>query len=128
AEEVFAALEPFLKGRFGNPSSGHAAGREAKAAVETARASVAELLGAAESEEIVVTSGGTESDNWAIRSALEVRPGRDEIISTRVEHEAVRRVCESVEPQGCKVKWIEVDGQGTFDIGQLSDALSERTA
>ena len=128
ADEVFAAMGPFLKGRFGNPSSGHAAGREAKVAVDEARESVAELLGASDLSEIVFTSGGTESDNWAIRGALEMRPGKNEIVTTRVEHEAVRRVCEGLEQQGFTVKWIDVDSQGTLDLGQLRAALSERTA
>jgi cysteine desulfurase len=128
AEEVFAAMEPFLKGRFGNPSSAHGPGRSARAALAEAREAVAGLVGAARSEEIVFTSGGTESDNWAIRGALEARPGKDEIITTRVEHEAVRRVCEGLEREGYKVTWIEVDGQGALDLAQLRDAISERTA
>ena len=89
APEVFEAMRPFLEASFGNPSSAHAAGRAAREAVEAARESVARLLGASTSE-IVFTSGGTESDNWAIRGALAMDRGKRQIVTTRIEHEAVR--------------------------------------
>ena len=127
APEVFAAMEPYLSSIFGNPSSSHRAGREARLAVEEARASTAELLGAEDPGEIVFTSCGTESDNWAIRGALAAREG-GEIVTTRVEHEAVRKLCEELERAGRAVHWIDVDSSGLPDIDQISDALNERTA
>ena len=127
APEAFAAMEPYLTSAFGNPSSSHRAGREARLAVEEARASTAELLGAEDPGEIVFTSGGTESDNWAIRGALAARDG-GEIIATRVEHEAVRKLCEELERTGTTVHWIDVDGSGLPDIDQIRDLLNERTA
>src|SRR5437588_11374231 len=91
APQVFDAMRPFLDASFGNPSSAHAVGRDARQAVERARESVAALLGASDAEEIVFTSGGTESDNWAILESLE-STGKRHIVTTRVEHEAVRKL------------------------------------
>src|SRR6187200_2756989 len=118
---------PFLGPEFGNPSSAHSAGRTVREAVENARASVASLLGANASE-IVFTSGGTESDNSAIRGALEIAPEKKHIITTRVEHEAVRKLCEKFERDGYRVSWLDVDNEGTLDLDQLRDLLSDDTA
>ena len=127
APEVRAAMIPYLDAAFGNPSSAHAAGREARIAVETARASVAGLLGADPSE-IVFTSGGTESDNWAIRSALAASPDKRHIITTRVEHEAVRKLCERLEREGLEVSWLDVDANGALDLDQLREFVRKDTA
>src|SRR6266851_1062911 len=91
APEVFEAMRPYLTDRYGNPSSAHAFGRTTRRAVETARQQVAELLGAKDPTEIAFTSCGSESDNWAIGGFLEQNPAKRHIITTRVEHEAVRR-------------------------------------
>ncbi len=128
APEVFDAMKPFLTESFGNPSSSHAFGRDARKAIESARGSVAGLLGAASAEEIVFTSCGTESDNWAILGALEASPGKDHIITTRVEHEAVRNLCEKLETQKYRVTWLDTDESGALDLDQLRSALNERTA
>lgn len=124
---VFEAMRPFLDGSFGNPSSAHAAGRESRFAVEEARSVVAELLGAALPSEIVFTSGGTESDNWAIIGALEAT-GKRHFVTTRVEHEAVRKLCERLERSGCTVTWLDVDGEGSLDLDVLRSSLSGETA
>jgi cysteine desulfurase len=127
ADEVVVAMLPFLKGNFGNPSSAHAAGSDVRRAINESRSSVAELLGASP-DEIVFTSGGTESDNWAIRSALAADPTRNKIVTTRVEHEAVRKTCEQLERLGTEIVWLDVDSDGALDLGQLSDSVDERTA
>ena len=127
APEVREAMLPFLDSAFGNPSSSHAAGLEARKALEAARGSVATLLGA-NSSEIVFTSGGTESDNWAIRGALDADPDKRHIVTTRVEHEAVRKLCEKLELDGFEVSWLDVDGQGSLDLDQLRDSLRRETA
>lgn len=127
APEVLGAVGAVLEGGYGNPSSAHALGREAARIVGEARRSVADLLGAADAEEVVFTSGGTESDNWAILGALDAQPGKDHIITTRVEHEAVRKTCQSLEAKGYRVTWIDVDGDGALDLDSLRDALDERT-
>lgn len=128
AQEVFDAMKPFLTGEFGNPSSGHAAATMARMAIAQARENVAEMLGAADPREIVFTSGGTESDNWAILGALELQPGKKHIVTTAVEHEAVRKLCEKLEKQGCEVTWLGVDEQGELDLGELKKALRPDTA
>ena len=127
APEVFDAMRPFLEGSFGNPSSGHASGREARRAVTAAREQVAALLGAYDPNEIVFTSGGTESDNTAILGALEAASDR-KIVTTSVEHEAVRNLCRKLETQGCEVIWIEVDNEGSLDIDAFTAALDDKTA
>jgi cysteine desulfurase len=126
--EVFDAMRSFMEAGFGNPSSAHAAGSEPKKAVENARESVADLLGAASPDEIIFTSGGTESDNWAILGALEANPEKRHVVTTRVEHEAVRKVCEKLEAKGNHVAWIDVDGEGSLDLGQLREAITPETA
>jgi len=128
APEVLDAMMPFLSSQYGNPSSAHTLGRDAKRVIESAHKNVAELLGAASADEIVFTSCGTESDNWALLGTLRSFPEKKQIITTRVEHEAVRKVCEALEQQGYLVTWLEVDGEGSLDLDALKGALSEQTA
>src|SRR5690349_2277158 len=128
APEVFAAMEPYLRTFFGNPSSAHSLGREMKQAVENAREQVAELLGAADVNEIVFTSCGSESDNWAIRSVLAAQPSKRHIVTTQVEHEAVRNVCRSLEESGYEVTWLGVSETGELDLDALRAALRPDTA
>ncbi len=124
---VISAMSAALE-IFGNPSSAHSAGKPAREIVENARTSVAKLVGAASLGEIAFTSGGTESDNWAILGALESQPGKDHIVTTRVEHEAVRKLCEKLESRGIRVSRIEVDEKGRLDLDQLRDSLDSKTA
>ena len=127
APEVFEAMRPYLTEEFGNPSSAHALGRPARQAIEDARAQVAELIGASDPNEIVFTSCGSESDNWAIGGFLEANPTRRHIITTRVEHEAVRNLCEHLTELGCEVTWLEVDRNGEMDLDDLRRALRRDT-
>lgn len=127
APEVFEAMCPFLTSHYGNPSSGHALGRESRAAVDEARQQVADLLGAKSPGEIVFTSCGSESNNWAIGGFLEQNLTRRHIISTRVEHEAVRKLCEHLSEVGCEVTWLEVDEKGAIDLDDLRKALRRDT-
>jgi cysteine desulfurase len=127
APEVFAAMEPYLKDSYGNPSSAHALGRGMRSAVETAREQVAELLGAGNASEIVFTSCGSESDNWAIGGFLEQNPNKRHIVTTRVEHEAVRNLCDHLAQIGCEVTWLEVDRHGELDLDDLRRTLRPET-
>ena len=127
APEVFEAMQPYLTALYGNPSSAHAFGRTMRSAVEKARTQVAELLGANNSSEIVFTSCGSESDNWAIGGFLEQNPTRRHIITTRVEHEAVRNLCEHLAAIGCEITWLEVDQSGELDLDDLRKALRRDT-
>ncbi len=128
APQVLDAMQPFLTASFGNPSSAYSLGRDTRTIVETAREIVADLLGAQSASEIVFTSGGTESDNWAILGAVEAASDKNHIITTRVEHEAVRKLCERLETRGFRVTWLEVDESGSLDLDALRAALSEDTA
>lgn len=127
APEVFTAMRPFLTTHYGNPSSAHALGRAARPAIETAREQVANLLGASDPSEIVFTSCGSESDNWAIGGFLEQHPEKRHIITTLVEHEAVRNLCEHLAEIGCEVTWLEVDRNGELDLDDLRKALRRET-
>ena len=128
APGVAEAMSETLARVFGNPSSAHARGAEAKRAVDRARTAVASMLGARSETEIVFTSGGTESDNWAILGALEANPQKQHIVTTRVEHEAVRKLCENLEGSGYEVTWLDVDESGHLDLYQLRDSLRADTA
>src|SRR6185369_8647362 len=127
APEVFEAMRPFLTSECGNPSSTHAAGALPRRAIAEARAQVAELLGASDPEEIVFTSCGSESDNWAIGGFLEQNPDKRHIITTRVEHEAVRNLCEHLAEIGCEVTWLNVDEGGELDLDDLRKAVRRDT-
>jgi cysteine desulfurase len=125
---VVAAMLPFFSELFGNASSSHAFGSDVAANVKEARRSVQALLGAAFDHEIVFTSGGTEADNTAIQSALAVQEGRDEIVTTAVEHPAVLSLVEELGRRGVKSHIIPVDTRGRLDIEAYRRALSPRTA
>jgi cysteine desulfurase len=128
APEVLDAMQPYLSDVFGNPSSAHALGREMKRAIEQAREHVANLIGAADASEIVFTSCGSESDNWAIRGVLGTQPQKKHIVTTQVEHEAVRNLCRLLENEGYEVTWLAVDRNGELDLDELRAALRPDTA
>lgn len=127
--EVVAAMLPFFTEQFGNASSMHAFGARVGAALRDARKSLQALLGAAHDHEIIYTSGGTESDNAALLSALETQGGRDEIITSTVEHPAILSLCDWLEKsRGVTVHRIGVDALGRLDLEAYRRALSPRTA
>ncbi len=121
--EVLAAMQPYFLGQFGNASSIHQQGQQARAAVEHARESVAELIGARPAE-IVFTSGGTESDNLALFGMC--RAG-DHIITSSIEHHAVLNACRRMEQIGCTATYLPVDGQGLVDPDAVRRALRPNT-
>ena len=126
---VVETMLPFFTEQFGNASSIHAFGSNVSGALKTARKQLQELLGAAHDHEIIYTSGGTESDNTAILSALEAQPGRDEIVISKVEHPAVLFLCQHLEKTGrAKVHYIGVDFFGRLDLDAYRAALSEKVA
>ena len=128
APEVFDAMKPFLTEFYGNPSAAYDFGRDVRKAIENARENVSELLGVNDTSEIVFTSGGTESDNWAILGSLEANPEKKHIITTRVEHEAIRRVCEKLQTRGFEVTWLDVSEEGLLNLEQLKNSLRRETA
>lgn len=128
APEVLDTMKPYLSEFFGNPSSAHALGREMKRAVELAREQVASFIGAGNADEIVFTSCGSESDNWAIRGILSTQPDKKHIVTTLVEHEAVRNLCKLLEGEGYEVTWLGVNGDGELNLDDVRAALRPDTA
>lgn len=125
--EVRDVMMPYLDENFGNPSSVHSMGRQAREAVESARDHVAALLGASDRDEVIFTSSGTESDNWAIFAAAQANDGRGHVITTAVEHEAVRKACDRLEDNGLRVTRLSVDQSGQIDEAELESALTPET-
>ena len=126
-EAVFEEMRPYFCELYGNPSSMHFFGGQVQSKVNEARGRVADLLGAA-ADEIIFTACGTESDNAAIRSALEVLPERRHIITSRVEHPAVLTQCRNLTQRGYRVTEIGVDGSGRLDMDELRGAVDTDTA
>jgi len=127
APEVFDAMRPYFTELYGNPSSMHSFGGQAGGKMEEARESIAGLIGAT-AEEIVITSCGTESDSTGIRAAIESNPDKKHIITTRVEHPAVKNLCEYLSQKGYRVTFVPVNAVGKLDIDYLFDHLTEDTA
>jgi cysteine desulfurase len=125
--EVVEAMLPFLTGKFGNASSIHFFGQEARAAVDKARHQVAGLINARPAE-IVFTSGGTESNNLAIRGLIEANEKYGKhIITSRIEHSAVKNVCEDLEKRGYEVTYLPVYENGIVRIDDLKTAIRPDT-
>jgi cysteine desulfurase len=125
--EVLEAMVPYLSAEFGNAASIHSFGQRTRAAVETARESVAALIGT-RAQEIVFTSGGTESDNHAIFGIVQAAGGRDKhVITTTIEHEAVLNTCQALEKQGVSVTYLSVDRDGLIDLEALRRAIRPET-
>ncbi len=126
APEVLEEMLPYLTDFYGNPSSMYTFGGQLKKKIEEAREKVALLLGA-DPEEIIFTSGGTESDNTAIMSAVESFPAKRHIITTRVEHPAVRNFCKHLARKGYRITFLPVDNQGQLNIDDLVKAIDDDT-
>ncbi|MBE9100529.1 cysteine desulfurase NifS [Vacuolonema iberomarrocanum] len=124
---VLDAMLPYLRDFYGNPSSMHSFGGQVGAALENARAEVAALLGA-EDTEIVFNSCGSEGNNTAIHAALAAQPEKRHIITTQVEHPAILSVCKHLEKKGYTVTYLSVDGTGQIDLMELEAAITGGTA
>jgi cysteine desulfurase len=124
---VLDAMLPYLSELYGNPSSMHSFGGQVKTALEAARAQVASLLGAQDTE-IIFNSCGSEGNNTAIHAALAAQPEKRHIITTAVEHPAILSVCKHLEKKGYDVTYLSVDRQGQLDLMELEAALTGGTA
>jgi cysteine desulfurase len=125
--EVIKAMEPYFFERFGNASSLYSLGQEAKKAVEDSRESLASFLGAKPSE-IIFTSGGTESDNFAVKGvAAQLKERGNHIITSRIEHHAVLEPCKFLEKQGFKVTYLGVDKYGQVSPDDVKKAITDKT-
>ena len=126
--EAVKALIPYYETYFGNASSIHQSGREAKKALEEARGNVASLVGAKSPDEIVFTSGGTESDNYAIKGvARALKDKGNHIITSSIEHPAVEKPCRFLEKNGFTVTYLPVDQYGMVDPEALKKAITDKT-
>jgi cysteine desulfurase len=128
--EVVAAMLPYFSERFGNASSLHFFGQENREAIDAARANVAGLINA-EPEEVIFTSGGTESDNIAIRGAFRARrriSPANRIVTSTIEHPAVLKTCADLEEEGCRVTYVPCDRNGVVRLDLLEEALTDDTA
>lgn len=128
APVVFEAMKPYFVEKYGNASSMYPLAAESHHAMEKARKQVADLIGAAYSDEIIFTGCATESDNTAIFSAVRSFPDKKHIITSAVEHPAILHPLRYLEEQGYKVDYIGVDKQGRFDLNQYKAALRDDTA
>jgi cysteine desulfurase len=127
-EEVLEAMLPYYKDIYGNPSSIHLFGRSARTAIDAARAKVANLLGAASTEEIIFTSGGTEADNFAIRGVAHALKAKgNHIITSSIEHHAILNTCKFMEKEGYKTTYLPVDKDGVVDLDALKNAITDKT-
>lgn len=126
-KEVAQAMQPYLADYFGNPSSSHSYGIETKKAVENARKQVANLINC-KPQEIIFTSGGSESNNYAIKGIAYAYENRgNHIITSTIEHPAVIEVCKYLERKGFKISYIPVDSNGIIDLKQLEAAVTKQT-
>ena len=124
---VFAEMKPYLTEKLGNPSSIYAYGREARKAIDDAREIIANCIGAT-AQEIVFTSGGTESDNLAIKGvALALKDKGRHIITSAIEHHAVLDSVKFLEKHGFKVTYLPVDSEGMVDVNELENAITDET-
>ena len=126
APEVMEAMQPYFSVVYGNASSLHGFGREARRAVEDARAQIAETLGV-HPEEIFFTSGATEANNMAIKGLAAANPGKRHVITTAIEHHAVLHPCGWLETQGYTVTYLDVDSYGRVDPEAVRAAIRDDT-
>ena len=127
APEVFEEMTPYFTELYGNPSSMHFFGGQVQRKVEEARERVADLLGA-QPQEVIFTSCGTESDNAAIMSALQCNPEKRHVLTTRVEHPAVKNLVAHLKREGYRVTELPVNRQGLFPLEEVSRAMTDDTA
>jgi cysteine desulfurase len=127
APEVVEVMMPYLSEFYGNPSSMHSFGGDVADKIKGARQHVANLIGASP-QEIIFTSCGTESDGTAIRAAVESNPDRKQIVTSRVEHPAIKNLYETLSKQGYHVTFVPVDNDGRLDLDYLYKNLNDDTA
>lgn len=126
-KEVIREMQPYFSDKYGNASSLHSFGREARDAIEESRQKIAKIINA-EPEEIIFTSGGTEADNFAIKETCFVnRQKGNEVITCKTEHDAVLEPCKLLENLGFKVHYVSVDKDGIIDMNELRRLISQKT-
>lgn len=125
--EVVEAMLPYFTEKFGNPSSVYGFASQNKEAVTEAREQIAKALNAP-AQDIYFTAGGSESDNWALKAAMEAYKDKgNHLITTKIEHHAILHTCEYLEKQGCEVTYLDVDENGVVDLEQLKKSIKPTT-
>lgn len=124
--DAFEAMKPYLLGEYGNASQPYSFARTAKKALKNSRETIAQCIGA-EPEEIFFTSGGTESNNWAIKGTAFSGSTKHAFITSVIEHHAILRPCADIESMGYSVSYLPVDCTGTVDVGTLSEYINSDT-
>lgn len=128
APEVVSAMLPFFTEYYGNPSSVYNFAQKSKMAIEDAREIIADSIGAAKSNEIYFTGGGSESDNWALKSAaFGLRDKGSHIITTKIEHHAILNTCAYLEKNGFEVTYLDVDSEGFVSLEDVENAITDKT-
>ncbi len=125
-EKVVEAMEPYFTEKYGNASSIHLIGQEAKRALEEARHIIAKAIRARD-DEIYFTGSGTEANNWALKGIV-WQTGKKNIVTTKIEHDCVLNSCKWLEKQGCKVTYLDVDSEGFVNLDKLKDTITDDTA
>ena len=125
--DVLEAMLPFLRENYGNPSSAYSFGKRVAQAVHHAREQLADLLGC-EPSELIFTSCGTESDNSAIQSAIQLDPDRRHLVTSKVEHSAIVKHAETLARRGYEVTWLSVNSDGLIDLRELENGIRPDTA
>ncbi|MDO5338743.1 MAG: IscS subfamily cysteine desulfurase [Eubacteriales bacterium] len=126
--EVVSAMLPFFTEYYGNPSSVYNFAQKSKMAIEDAREIIADSIGAAKSNEIYFTGGGSESDNWALKSAaFGLRDKGNHIITTKIEHHAILNTCAYLEKHGFEVTYLDVDSDGFVSLEDVENAITDKT-
>jgi len=127
-KRVLEAMSPYFSKMYGNPSSIHSFGKEAIVAIEEARKNVMQLVGAAKNEEIIFTSGSTESNNLALKGvALRNKDKGDHIITSSIEHISILNICRDLSKQGFKITYLPVDKYGIIDVESLKEQITDKT-
>ncbi|MDD6333621.1 MAG: IscS subfamily cysteine desulfurase [Clostridia bacterium] len=126
--EVLNAMLPYFTEEYGNPSSVYSFAQKSRTAIDETRETIAGIIGAAKSNEIYFTAGGSESDNWALKSAaFGLKDKGNHIITTRIEHHAILNTCAFLEKNGFEVTYLNVDNEGFVSLSDLENAITNRT-
>ena len=127
-EKVVKEMEPYFTEKYGNASSQHLVGQEAKRALEESRHTIAKSINARD-DDIIFTSGGTESNNFALKGLFFANKenGKNHIITTKIEHDCILNSCKWLEKQGAKITYLNVDKEGFIDLNELKNAITSET-
>ena len=126
-EKVLKAMIPYFSEKYANPSSKHEAGQQIRESVENSRKIIAKSINA-KSSEIIFTSGGTESNNFALKGLFSANyPKKNHLITTKIEHASILETCKFLEKQGAKITYLKVDKEGFVNTEELKKSITKKT-